>query len=96
MLINDFFTLFLNNTSTLDQLQALLLSSFLLSLLLYYLSYENPEDLLRQRDTTAETLSMYECGFEPFKEPQEFFFIQYFSIAILFLLFDLEFIFLIP
>lgn len=96
MIVKPYYSLFLNNINTLDHLQAVIFCSFILSVFLYYLSYENPENLLNQRDITAETISMYECGFEPFKEPQEFFFVQYFSVAILFLLFDLEFIFLIP
>lgn len=86
----------LDNTTTFDQLQLALLSICLISVVLFLLSYENPESLLKYREYSVETTSMYECGFEPFKEPQEFFFVQYFSLAILFLLFDLELIFFLP
>jgi NADH-quinone oxidoreductase subunit A len=41
-------------------------------------------------------LSSYECGFQPFNAVLSNFDIKYYLIAILFLLFDLEMIFLIP
>jgi len=50
----------------------------------------------RYADLNAESTSIYECGFEPFQEPQDSFFIQYFSVAVLFLIFELEFLYLIP
>jgi NADH-quinone oxidoreductase subunit A len=52
--------------------------------------------LTKYSDLNDESTSMYECGFEPFQEPQDSFFIQYFSIAVLFLIFELEFLYLIP
>jgi len=41
-------------------------------------------------------LSSYECGFQPFNNILSNFDIKYYLIAILFLLFDLEVVFLIP
>lgn len=41
-----------------------------------------------------EKLSSYECGFEPFDDTRNIFDIQFYLIAIIFLIFDLEIIFL--
>lgn len=38
----------------------------------------------------------FECGFNPFTSPQSFFSIQFFKILIIFLLFDIEIIIIIP
>lgn len=70
--------------------------TFGVAVLLLYISKENPEALSNLGVLTDEGTSMYECGFEPFQEPQELFFVPYFSTAILFLVFDLELIYLIP
>ena len=41
-------------------------------------------------------LSSYECGFQPFEDSWNRFEIQFFLVAILFLVFDIEVMFLIP
>ncbi|MEM2138602.1 MAG: NADH-quinone oxidoreductase subunit A [Candidatus Woesearchaeota archaeon] len=43
-----------------------------------------------------EKISAYECGFQPFIEKQTNFDIHFYLIAILFIIFDLEIIFLFP
>ena len=43
-----------------------------------------------------EKLSMYECGFDPYQDARLKFDIIYYLVAILFLIFDLELIFLFP
>lgn len=58
-------------------------------------SKEN-SSLEKATELNDEQISMYECGFEPFQEPQDSFFIQYFSIAVLFLIFELELLYLLP
>lgn len=45
---------------------------------------------------TADKLSTYECGFDPYSDARLKFDILYYLVAILFLLFDLEIIFLFP
>lgn len=45
---------------------------------------------------TADKLSTYECGFDPYSDARLKFDILYYLVAILFLLFDLEVIFLFP
>jgi NADH-quinone oxidoreductase subunit A len=43
-----------------------------------------------------EKHSSYECGFEPFGDARSFFDIHFYTIGLLFIIFDLEIIFLIP
>jgi len=43
-----------------------------------------------------ESTSPYECGFQPFETTRQKFDIQFYLVAILFILFDLEVMFLIP
>nr|UPL66017.1 NADH dehydrogenase subunit 3 [Myrmedobia distinguenda] len=43
-----------------------------------------------------ENLSPFECGFDPFNSPRMPFSIQFFLIAILFLIFDVEIIMIMP
>jgi NADH-quinone oxidoreductase subunit A len=45
---------------------------------------------------TADTISPYECGFEGFGDARDSFDIKFFLVGILFLIFDLELIFLVP
>jgi NADH:ubiquinone oxidoreductase subunit 3 (subunit A) len=53
----------------------------------YFLVKQNPE---------AEKLSAYECGFEPYENSQHSFDIKFCVVAILFVIFDVEIMFLIP
>jgi NADH-quinone oxidoreductase subunit A len=43
-----------------------------------------------------EKHSAYECGFEPFGDARSFFDIHFYTIGLLFIIFDLEVVFLIP
>lgn len=43
-----------------------------------------------------ESTSPYECGFQPFESTRQKFDIQFYLVAILFLIFDLEVMFLVP
>jgi len=60
---------------------------FALLIISYIVSY-------RLRDPERHTA--YECGFEPFGEAHTLFDIKFYLIAVLFLVFDLEVLFLIP
>jgi NADH-quinone oxidoreductase subunit A len=44
----------------------------------------------------VEKLSAYECGFEPFDDARTHFDVKFYLIALLFLLFDIEVLFLFP
>ena len=61
--------------------------SFLLITLSYFLVTQSPE---------TEKLSTYECGFEPYEDARNKFNVRFYIIAILFILFDIEIIFLLP
>lgn len=61
--------------------------SVLLITLSYFLVTQKPE---------TEKLSTYECGFEPYEDSRNKFNIRFYIIAILFILFDIEVIFLLP
>ena len=60
---------------------------FLIVSLSYFLVTQNPE---------TEKLSTYECGFDPYGDTRNQFNIRFYIIAILFILFDIEIIFLLP
>lgn len=51
---------------------------------------------LSQRNSEIEKIVSYECGFEPFGDTREIFNIQFYIVAILFMLFDLEIAFIFP
>lgn len=53
----------------------------------YFLVKQNPD---------PEKLSAYECGFEPYEDARHTFDIRFCVIAILFIIFDIEIMFLIP
>ena len=53
----------------------------------YLLSRQNPD---------SEKLSAYECGFEPYEDSRHIFDVRFFLTAILFVIFDIEMLFLIP
>ena len=45
---------------------------------------------------TSEKLSAFECGFEPIGDSKDLFSIHFYMVGILFLIFDLEILFLFP
>ena len=53
----------------------------------YFLAIQNPE---------TEKLSTYECGFEPYEDARNIFDVKFYIIAILFIIFDIETMFLLP
>ena len=63
----------------------------LLSLILFAVSY-----LMSRQSGGVEKLSAYECGFEPFDDARTYFDVKFYLIALLFLLFDIEVLFLFP
>jgi NADH-quinone oxidoreductase subunit A len=69
-----------------------LVISIFLSTLLYLLPY-----LVRDQSVpVGEKLASYECGFEPFNDSKGSFNVHFYIVGILFIIFDLEIIFLIP
>jgi NADH-quinone oxidoreductase subunit A len=53
----------------------------------YFLAVQNPE---------TEKLSSYECGFEPYEDARNIFDVKFYIVAILFIIFDIETMFLLP
>lgn len=68
-----------------------ILFAIFLSVLIIMLSYF----IITQRPET-EKLSTYECGFEPYEDTRNRFNVRFYIVAILFILFDIEIIFLLP
>lgn len=67
------------------------LVTVILTIILIGLSY-----LLAKQNPEKEKLSAYECGFEPYEDARHNFNVQFCTIAILFLIFDIEIIFIMP
>jgi len=65
---------------------AIVLATLILSLS-YILVIQNPEN---------EKLSAYECGFEPYDDARHQFDVKFYLVAILFIVFDLEAMYLYP
>jgi len=65
---------------------AIILSIVILSLS-YLLISQNPE---------TEKLSTYECGFEPYEDARHKFEVKFYLVAILFIIFDIEAMYLFP
>lgn len=55
-----------------------------------------PMLLAPTRSFSSDKLSAYECGFEPFRAPNEVVEHHFIIVAILFVIFDLELVFLFP
>lgn len=68
-----------------------LLFALLLAILIVSLSY-----LLVTQSPETEKLSTYECGFEPYGDTRNQYNVRFYIIAILFILFDIEIIFMLP
>jgi len=48
------------------------------------------------RFTDEEKQTSYECGFQPFEDTRQKFDIKYYLVAILFIIFDIEIVFIVP
>jgi len=65
--------------------------SFAIAFILVGLSY-----LIAEQSPYLEKISAYECGFEPFEDAREKFKVSFYIVAILFLIFDVEIVYLFP
>lgn len=64
-----------------------LVISFALSYIIHTIIYSKKE---------VEKFSAYECGFHPFEDTRQKFNVRFYLVSILFLVFDLEVIFIFP
>lgn len=62
-----------------------------LGIILYALSY-----ILVLKNLTNEKNTTYECGFVPFEDTRGVFEVEFYLVSILFVIFDLEIMFLFP
>ena len=65
--------------------------SVILGLIIYSLSY-----FIAVQNPDSEKLSAYECGFEPFEDARNKFDVRFYIVAILFIIFDVEVVYLFP
>ena len=91
--INDFF-FYSNNSLLKTEYFSILLYlavaiglSLIILLFSYLLVVQNPE---------TEKMSAYECGFEPYEDARNKFDVKFYLIAMLFIIFDIETMYLIP
>lgn len=68
-----------------------LIFSILIGVFIYLFSYFGVEKYI-----DMEKISIYECGFNPFIDTREQINIKYYIISILFIIFDIELLFLFP
>ncbi len=68
-----------------------LLFSTFLGLLIFTLSY-----VIGVQNPDSEKISAYECGFEPFEDARNKFDVRFYIVAILFIIFDIEVVYLFP
>jgi NADH-quinone oxidoreductase subunit A len=52
--------------------------------------------LLAVQSPDSEKLSAYECGFDPYEDARHTFDVRFYLVAILFIIFDIEAMFLFP
>jgi len=63
----------------------------ILALILFFASF-----LMVYQTANSEKISVYECGFSPFGDSRSRFEVRFYIVAILFIIFDLEIVFLFP
>ena len=68
-----------------------LLISLVLSSIIFMLSFM----LIQQKDD-LEKLTAYECGFNPYDDARKVFDVKFYLIALLFIVFDLEAVYVFP
>jgi len=68
-----------------------LIISVALAFIIFGASY-----LLSYSKADSEKLSSYECGFDPYEDARNAFDVRFYLVAILFLLFDIETVFVFP
>ncbi len=70
---------------------AYLITAFIITFVIIVAAY-----FANMPSSDYEKHSAYECGFEPFGDARSFFDIHFYTVGLLFIVFDLEVVFLIP
>lgn len=81
------------NTNDISMLNlfAYLITAFIITFVIVVAAY-----FINTPSSDYEKHSAYECGFEPFGDARSFFDIHFYTVGLLFIVFDLEVVFLIP
>jgi NADH-quinone oxidoreductase subunit A len=87
----DNFEISYNITNDYVKLLILLIGSTVLACFLFLFSY-----VLVYNRPDSEKLSVYECGYEPYENTRHMFNIKFYLIAIFFIIFDIEVLFILP
>lgn len=80
-----------NNSDEYYAIAGLLITGFFLRLLLLTLS-----TFFGKKVPNSEKITSYECGFRAFDDTRDRFDVRFYLVGILFLIFDLEIVFLFP
>jgi NADH-quinone oxidoreductase subunit A len=88
--------LFFNKSGCLLKFYYLIIFIYLIIAILISILIINISFLLVLQNPETEKLSSYECGFEPYEDARHQFDIKFYLIAILFIIFDIETMFLLP
>jgi len=96
ILIINFNIIMLKNTESLLKSEYLsilvyLVVAIVLSVVIITFSY-----LLVVQNPETEKMSAYECGFEPYEDARHKFDVKFYLVAMLFIVFDIETMYLIP
>jgi|TARA_B110000238_G_scaffold180024_1_gene203762 NADH:ubiquinone oxidoreductase subunit 3 (subunit A) len=96
IIIVNFSNFFFNGNESLLKTEYLsiliyLIVAVLLSIIIITFSY-----LLVVQNPETEKMSAYECGFEPYEDARQKFDVKFYLIAMLFIVFDIETMYLIP
>jgi NADH:ubiquinone oxidoreductase subunit 3 (subunit A) len=70
------------------------LISFMLAIFLFVISWVFSTTHTISLD--QDKLTAYECGFDPFQDSHNIFDVKFYLVSILFILFDLEIIYILP
>jgi len=69
---------------------------FLIISIIFSIGFLSFSFIVSPKNPSNEKLSPYECGFEPFDDARTKFDIRFYLVALLFIIFDLEVVFLFP
>jgi NADH-quinone oxidoreductase subunit A len=75
----------------LSKLSLLFIFSIVLAFVIIFLSYS-----LSVANPDSEKVSAYECGFDPYEDARNVFDVRFYLVAILFIIFDLEAVYVFP
>lgn len=73
-----------------------IISTFVLGLIIFGISLLLSKTSTNQAPTFRDKLSPYECGFLPYGDARDRFEVHFYLVALLFIVFDLEIILILP